>query len=81
MEEYIPSIFRVSELGSGRFWIFSHQQPPDCNSVTLKMDAAPPLKCWNRLIILHGVIPQKTINWVNICCTSLRSLSVVQCVP
>jgi len=61
MEEYATSIFRVFELGSGRFWILSHQQPHECNSFTLMMEASPPLKCCNRLTILHGVIPQKTI--------------------
>jgi hypothetical protein len=45
MEEYASSIFRVIELGTDKFWIFSHQHAPECSSVTLQMEAAAPLKC------------------------------------
>jgi hypothetical protein len=44
VEEFAASIYRVIELGSGTFWIFSLQYPHEPNSVTLKMEAVSPLK-------------------------------------
>lgn len=57
---WLAIILRAFLYSWHTFSSLSLQHPLEPNSVILKVEAAHPLKCYNKLIILHGVWTQTT---------------------